>query len=245
MTLSAIRKLIFPSIITSSIVFAAMTLPLAMMGDNQIRIKVQEESFFHGRLRDVAAPYVVFATLVSLGTGISIMALGGLHHSGRKSLDYQNKLSRLEKDLQQKEELLKELKLSDSSLKASGLNSFLNEQITTKDVQEVEKFSTVVSQPVFAENYIAVSKPLVQQAESNFIAVENPNPSKNEKSDINFEVNNNAIPEVKESELKETAVFTQTSKTNVARSEFEELQLQLQNLMARMQQLQMKVEPVD
>lgn len=229
MTLSTLKKLIFPSMITSGIVFAAMTLPLAIMGENQVGIKIQEESFFHGRLRDVASPYVIFATLLSLGAGISVAALGGWKDSTRKFLDYKSELSRLEKHLEQKEALLQEFKLSESSLQTSGLKSFLNDKVTVKDSQKVEAFSIAVTQPVFAQNSVSVSEYAVEQGEYNFANVENSSDYK--QSDISFK---NTV-----SEIEETATVDET---NSALSEFEQLQLQLQDMMSKMQQLQIKVE---
>lgn len=234
MTLSAIRKLILPSVITSGIVFAAMTVPLGLMGDNQVGIKIQEESFFHGRLRDVAAPYVVFATLLSIGAGISVAALGGWEHSTRKSLTYKKQLSRLEEHLQQKEELLKEFKLSESRLQASGLKSFLNGQVETS--------STEVSQPALPQNSVSVSEPSVNlhpDTDSQAASLQDvvKNPSKSEPSDIDPQTYNNRI-----NSSQEAAVVPQTNRTNAARSEFEELQLQLQDMMHKMQQLQMKAQ---
>ncbi|NJM19439.1 MAG: hypothetical protein HC907_12405 [Richelia sp. SM1_7_0] len=127
MSLSTSRKIILPSAIACGIVFAVLTVPLAVMGENEVAIRFEEESFFNGKLRDVAAPYVVFATLLSFGAGISVAALTGLQHLNRNSLNDKQKLARLEKDLQEKERLLQEFKLSESRLQASGLKSFLNE----------------------------------------------------------------------------------------------------------------------
>lgn len=244
MTLSAIGKLILPSVITSGVVFAAMTAPLAMMGENQVGIQIQEESFFHGRLRDVAAPYVVFATLLSIGAGISVAALGGWEHSTRKSLTYKKQLSRLEEHLQQKEELLKEFKLSESRLQASGLNSFLNDQIAVKDFEGVETFSTEVSQPALVQDFVSVSEGNVNlpantdsQAASLVDAVKTP--SKFEQNDIDPQTYNNRIDP-----NQEVAGTTQTNRTNAVRSEFEELQQQLQDMMHKIQQLQMKAQPI-
>ena len=137
MNLSALGKFIVPSVITSGVVFVVMTAPLAMMGENQVGIEIQEESFFHGRLRDVAAPYVVFATLLSVVAGTSVAGLGGWQHSTQKSLDYKKELSRLEEHLRQKEELLKEFQLSKSHLQVSGLDSFLDDQVAVNYSQKV------------------------------------------------------------------------------------------------------------
>jgi len=128
MTLYLPRKLILSSVIACGAVFALMTAPLAIMGDQQVRIRIEEESFLHGRLRDVSPPYIVFATLISLGAGISVAALMGWKQSNRNSFNYQEKLTQLEKDLQLKEKLLEELKFSDSSLQSSGLNGYLPSQ---------------------------------------------------------------------------------------------------------------------
>jgi hypothetical protein len=128
MSLFLPRKLILSSLIACSAVFAVMTVPLAIMGDNQVRIRIEEESFFYGRLRDASSPYIVFATLISLGTGISVAALMGWKQSNRNSFNYQEKLALLEKDLELKDKLLEEFKLSDSRIQASGLESYLPSQ---------------------------------------------------------------------------------------------------------------------
>ena len=126
MTLSTRKKLVLSSAIAYGVIFAVMTVPLAILGDKQVRIEIQEESFFYGKLRDIAAPYVVFTTLLSCGAGISAAALAGWRNSSQKSLNYQKELSELKGNLKWKEELLEEFKLSESRLQVSGLKSFLS-----------------------------------------------------------------------------------------------------------------------
>ena len=109
MTLSRLTKLIVPPVFAATTVFAAMTVPLAAIGDKQININFQGETLFFGKLRDVALPYVVIATGLSLGAGISTIAMYGWRKSSRKSAEIEQQLSQLEKHLQHKEELLKEL----------------------------------------------------------------------------------------------------------------------------------------
>ena len=128
MNLSLPRKLVLSSVITCGAVFALMTAPLAIMGDQQVGIKIEEESFLNGRLRDVSPPYIVFSTLISLGAGISVAALMGWKQSNRNSFNYQKKLAQLKEDLQLKEKLLEEFKFSDSNLQSSGLDSYLPNQ---------------------------------------------------------------------------------------------------------------------
>ena len=147
MNLSLPRKLVLSSVVACGAVFALMTVPLAIIGDNQVRIRIEEESFFYGSLRDVSTPYIVFATLISLGTGISVAALMGWKQSNINSFNYQEKLGLLEKDLKLKEKLLEEFKLSDSRLQASGLDSYLPSQsielLKAQKEEEVRKNSSI------------------------------------------------------------------------------------------------------
>jgi hypothetical protein len=126
MSLSALSKFVIPPVMASAVVFAAMTIPLVKIGDNQVNIKIQEEPFFSGKVRDIATPYVVLATVLSLGAGVSATAACGWQLSSRKSTELEQEISILQKNLQEKEELLKEFKLSESRLQISGLNTFLD-----------------------------------------------------------------------------------------------------------------------
>ncbi|MEM9923463.1 MAG: hypothetical protein AAF915_06900 [Cyanobacteria bacterium P01_D01_bin.50] len=253
MSSSALKKFVLPSLISSGILFAVMTVPLGMMGEERVGIEFQEESLFDGRLRDVAAPYVILATVLSFGTGLSLAALAGWQHSTKKSLDYKNELSRVKENLQLKEGLLQELHFSESRLQASGLNNFLEDQITHKNSQEVETSYKTVIQPVatqtsefkqvapqaksnftiienpsdyqqqHTEIQTSVSKPVAPQPESSFVIIENP--SDYQQQHIDFQTNKNTTPEVEET----------------AGSEFEELQRQFQDMMNKMQQMQQQI----
>lgn len=170
MSLSALQKFFLPPIIASAAVFSVMTVPLALLGSKQIVINIEQEPVFFGKLRDVATPYVVFTTILSLGAGASIAAFAGWRSSARKSTQYEQQLSQLEENLKQKEELLKEFKLSESRLQISGLTSFLDEQdslVPTLKVKAVAQPSPVVQRPVTigtsafasAQGFAAYSQP--------------------------------------------------------------------------------------
>lgn len=128
MSLSALQKFFLPPIIASVGLFSAMSYPLATLGDKQITVKFQEEPIFYGKLRDVAIPYVVLTTVLSVGAGVSAGAFCAWRHSSRKSVKFQQDLLNLEKNLQDKEALIKELKLSESRLQVSGLQAFLDDE---------------------------------------------------------------------------------------------------------------------
>ncbi|RUS96181.1 hypothetical protein DSM106972_088520 [Dulcicalothrix desertica PCC 7102] len=154
MSLSALGKFILPPVIAAAGVFSAMSLPLAMMGDKPVGIRYEEEPVFDGRIRDIAPPYVVFVTALSFGVGIGVAAIGGWRTSARKSSLFQHQLTTLEDDLQQKDKLLKELKLSESRLQVSGLASFLDDEVPF-DQPALKALPAVVNQPVVQEPVIA------------------------------------------------------------------------------------------
>lgn len=154
MSLSALGKFILPPVIAAAGVFSAMSLPLAMMGDKPVGIRYEEEPVFDGRIRDIAPPYVVFVTALSFGVGIGVAAIGGWRSSARKSSQFQHQLTTLEDDLQQKDKLLKELKLSESRLQVSGLASFLDDEVPF-DQPALKALPAVVTQPVVQEPVVA------------------------------------------------------------------------------------------
>ncbi|MGD1911579.1 MAG: hypothetical protein ACFB2X_12170 [Rivularia sp. (in: cyanobacteria)] len=260
MTSTALRKFVLPSLITSGILFALMTVPLGMMGEEKVGIKFQEESLFDGRLRDVAAPYVILATVLSFGTGLSLAALAGWKHSTRKSLDYKNELSRVKENLELKEGLLQELHLSESRLQASGLNNFLEDQITEKNSQEVETSSQTVTQPVATQT--SVSVPVAPQPKSSFVVIENPSDYKQKHTKTVIQpvgtqtsVFKPVAPQPESSfviienpsDYQQQNIDFQTNNNTTpdieetAGSEFEELQRQFQDMMNKMQQMQQQM----
>lgn len=154
MALSPLKKLLLPPVIVSAAVFTAMTLPLALIGSKSVAIKYQEDPVFSGPVREVASPYLGLATLVSLGSGIASAAVIGWRQSARKSVQVEKQLSTLQENLKAKEELLEELKLSESRLQANGLTTFLDDELSLEQLTQ-EEVPTVVelahSQPVVAE----------------------------------------------------------------------------------------------
>lgn len=128
MTGSPLKKFLFTPIILSTAIFSALTLPLAFFGDQEVTIQIQEEPVHHGKLRDVATPYLGLASVLGIGTGIATIAVTGWRQSSKKSAQAEEQLSDLERNLQEKEQLLEELKLSKSQLAAAGLNNFLEKE---------------------------------------------------------------------------------------------------------------------
>ena len=125
---STLKKFLITPVLISASIFATLTLPLALFGNQQVTIKLQGETAYDGKLRDVATPYLGFASLFSVGAGIVSVAIAGWQHSSRKSEAVEAQLSGLAQHLQEKEAQLEALKLSESRLEASGLKAFLEEE---------------------------------------------------------------------------------------------------------------------
>lgn len=146
MTGSPLKKFLFTPIILSTAVFSALTLPLAFFGDQEVTIQLQEEPIHHGKIRDVAMPYLGFASVLGVGTGIATIAVTGWQQSSKKSAQAEEQLSDLERHLQEKEQLLEELKQSKSRLAAAGLNNFLEQE--KEDESESVQLSENEAQPI-------------------------------------------------------------------------------------------------
>lgn len=156
MTTSMFKKFVLPPVLLSAGIFATLTLPLALLGSKPVEIQLQEEPVFHGKLRDVATPYLGLASLLSLGAGVASVAVTGWQQSSRKSAQVEQQLSGLQKHLKEKEELLEEFKLSESHLESFGLNSFLEGEIP-----EITHTASYPPQPVVISTSAQAVEPLI------------------------------------------------------------------------------------
>ncbi len=163
MTGSPLKKFLFTPIILSTAVFSALTLPLAFFGDQEVTIQLQEEPVHHGKLRDIATPYLGLASVLGVGTGIATIAVTGWRQSSKKSAQAEEQLSDLERNLQEKEQLLEELQLSKSRLAAAGLNNFLEQE--KEDESESVQLSENEAQPV-VEATVQPEPEIVQLSEN-------------------------------------------------------------------------------
>lgn len=126
---SPLKKFILTPAIISASIFATLTLPLAVLGNKPVTIKLHQDSVFYGQLRDVATPYLGLASAISLGAGVASVAVAGWQQSKRKSEEIEAQLSGLAQHLEEKEAQLQALKLSESRLESSGLKAFLDEEV--------------------------------------------------------------------------------------------------------------------
>lgn len=230
MSLSALTKFLIPPVIASAAVFSAMSTPLFLLGSEQVNIKFKEEPFFYGKLRDIATPYVVLATAISLGAGLSATAVCGWRNSSRKSTKFEQQLSVLEKNLQEKEDLLKELKLSETRLQASGLNTFLDDEASDRSSNHSHIPATKVSQPVVVQTKMPLQPPVDRETVSAVGATSGFASAQTFHGYAQANING----------TKETATASNVNKT----SEFEELQKQLREMMLQMQAMQNNLQQI-
>jgi len=162
MSESPLKKFILTPFLISASVFAALTLPLAVFGNQQATIQLQRDTVFYGKLRDVALPYLGLASVFSLGAGVASVAIAGWQQSSRKSEEVEAQLSGLTQHLQEKEAQLEALKLSESRLEAAGLGAFLDEEVSLEPTQETPVVP--VSTPIVVEELVMQAQPLETQA---------------------------------------------------------------------------------
>ncbi|NEN98438.1 MAG: hypothetical protein F6K50_23870 [Moorea sp. SIO3I7] len=161
---STIQKLILAPVFISTTLFCVFTLPVAIFGEESLTIRIQDELFFHGKVKDAAAPYLGLAMLISLGVGVSNATLAGWHDSSRKSATIESELDTIEQALQEKEKLIQQLQVS-----TSELNTEKQEKLENVVAYEEVKFAEAASLPmakkvsgtVVMEKPITVMEPLV------------------------------------------------------------------------------------
>lgn len=244
MSLSALGKFVLPPVIASAAVFSAMSFPLAVLGDKPINIRFEEEPVYDGRIRDIAPPYVVAITALSLGTGVAIAALGGWRTASRRSSEIEQQLTSLEEHLLEKEKMLKELKLSESRLQVSGLSNFLDDEVPFDSSAHRKALPAVVTQPVVAQtpaqNYQPSVKPMPSVA---------PKPMINKPVEMKPMSTTNAASAFASAQTyrgytqaepvnQTVASNAGADQTTVTPQEFETLQQQLREMMERMQSMQ-------
>lgn len=145
-----LKKLILTPVIVSAAVFATLSLPLAFFGKKPVTIQLSEEPIFSGQLRDIAAPYLGLASILSLGAGCASVAITGWMSSTRKSSQVEAQLSNLTQNLREKEAQLEALKHSESQLEAAGLSAFLDEP-TLDESAKTPDISSIAQQPESAK----------------------------------------------------------------------------------------------
>lgn len=246
MTKTPLKTFVLPPIVLSAAVFGILTLPLAFCGSKPLTIKINNEPIFYGQLRDIAFPYLGLTTALSLGAGVTSIAVTGWRFSCQKSATVNSQLSDLEQHLKQKEEQLKTLQLSESQLAASRLSSFLDDKVEVEEVptrsaavtaqlpevRAVETPEWVVQPLVITEQPTTVQQPTVQAAAANFACAQA------------FLGYSQLSPVVKQLTTGEPPV-PMNNNPQLTSSSVKELNTQIQEIMAQMASIQAALQTPD
>jgi hypothetical protein len=117
------------SVLLSATVFAAATLPLVAFGSKPVAIQFEGRPVFIGQFKDLAGSYLALALVLSIGSGVTNLAVLRWHQASRQLAMSKDQLSALKQQLSEKETLIENLAFSPSRIQASGLERFLQEEL--------------------------------------------------------------------------------------------------------------------
>ncbi|MEB3360207.1 MAG: hypothetical protein VKK04_26005 [Synechococcales bacterium] len=136
-------KFLMTSSVLAGVTFCSTTLPLVALGSSSLGFEVQrgEDPIFIGQLEDVAAPYLGFATAISLGVGAISLTTMGWSHTSKKLSASEDQMQALRRQLQEKEGLIESLQFSETRLEAAGLTSFMEEDEFYLEEDDLKKLA--------------------------------------------------------------------------------------------------------
>jgi hypothetical protein len=154
-------KFVLPSLFASGAVFTALSLPLAVYSSERVDLPLTDSISLSGVVKDFTAPYLGLSGLVSLAIGAAGLTLTGIGHSKKQSATLAQQYSDSQQALQSREAEIQSILMSDKGLANSGLAFFLDDVTTLIQpvvVQPTVAATTVMAiAPVFAEATPVVS----------------------------------------------------------------------------------------
>lgn len=115
------------SLLLSGTVFAAATLPLATFGNKPVAIQSEGQPVFTGPFKDLAGPYLGLSLVLSVGAGVTNLAVLRWHRASQTLGQTEAQLLALKQQLSDKDALIENLRFSPTRLQAAGLERFLQE----------------------------------------------------------------------------------------------------------------------
>ncbi|MEO1184277.1 MAG: hypothetical protein AAFX46_05980 [Cyanobacteria bacterium J06636_27] len=102
------KKVVLPTVAVSGMIFVGFAVLVAQYGSERIEIQLDNQSFFHGEVRDVVSPRMGVALGLMLGVGsISVI---GYSQSASKLKKLEKQLSSVQKTVLEKDVQIKELR---------------------------------------------------------------------------------------------------------------------------------------
>ncbi|NJL21253.1 MAG: hypothetical protein HC895_11200 [Leptolyngbyaceae cyanobacterium SM1_3_5] len=224
-----------------------MTLPLAAFGSKPMTIQLEEKPVFVGQVEEFAAPYIGFATAISLAAGAASLATSGWKQSSRKLNQTETQMSTLKQQLNEKEALIEDIKFSQQRLSTSGLELFLQED--ESPLPAVLPMSQPIAAPVAdsprdAAPYMVIHADEPQQMASAGLLTLNAEPQSIESTPVVKQPAMNPMQMQAMSSLASAQAFAGFARpTQPATPEAQpEDTVQLQELMAHLKQVMAQVE---
>ncbi|MGF1496820.1 MAG: hypothetical protein ACFB8W_08350 [Elainellaceae cyanobacterium] len=183
----------FPkSFVTSSVLagitFCSATLPMAALNSTSVAIQLDEDPVFMGQIEDIAAPYLGFATAISLGVGAISLSTMSWRHASKKLSDAEDQIQALRHQLQEQEGLIESLQFSETRLEAAGLSSFIEEdefQLGEDDLKKLAIASATGTGQAAASQAMATSVLTKSQA-AHYAAAAQPQDAAQAQQDANL-----------------------------------------------------------
>lgn len=253
MTISPLKRFLIPATLLTGSIFCALTAPLALYGHQSIVIKLQREPVFVGELRDIAAPYIGLATAISLGSGIASIGLTGWRHTAKKSVQLENQVSQLKRNLQAKEYQVSQLQLSDEKLVQAGLAAFLHDEMPISSPATAAQQASHLVAAARSEVQPQTAQAQSAQAQSTFEVLQGGSPeTASPATRANFTVQTavSSLPAAqsfmgftRQSAQTVSSAHSEPAADAVPEtlSQFDEMQQHLKQLMAQMELLQGKL----
>lgn len=143
MTNYSLSNILLPAVVISSAVFSTLTVPIALIKSEPVAVEVppyfsaEIQPIFNGEHKDIAIPYIGFAIVASVGTGIAVVEVSRRWQAYREAAISEESLPNLEQNLENNEtvelpEYRPEVSAIDFSMKEDGL---LNQTLNVSDVE--------------------------------------------------------------------------------------------------------------
>jgi hypothetical protein len=146
--------------LTTSAVFVALTAPMFVFAAQPAKVQVLGAELPGEQVRDYAVPYLGLAGLVSTGIGLSGAAVMGLRRSSKQANSLDEKREVIQRQLDERTTYVEQALSSDSYLAKSGLDFFLDDEITVAKQTAIAQLSDLIVDPVqISESVVQVAGP--------------------------------------------------------------------------------------
>jgi len=106
MTNYSLSNILLPAVVISSAVFSTLTVPIALIKSEPVAVEVppffsaEIQPIFNGEHKDIAIPYIGFAIVASVGTGIAVVEVTRRWQAYREAVNSSESLPDIEQNLE-------------------------------------------------------------------------------------------------------------------------------------------------